>query len=160
MRKIFDAKGRPPHHPVIVHLDSPKFLHRWVCEVPASASRLAERFWPGALTIVVQRRPGLDWALGARSETIGLRVPNHAAARALCIEVGALATTSANLHGEPPCTDPDAVRRTFGPGVVVVNGGHCAGAPSTVVSVLGDRPRCLREGAVPWADVEDALGID
>jgi tRNA threonylcarbamoyl adenosine modification protein (Sua5/YciO/YrdC/YwlC family) len=119
------------------------------------ARRLVQAFWPGALTIVVSRRPDLDWALGAHRDTIGLRLPDHATARALCDEVGALATTSANLHGDPPCTDAGAVRRVFGSKMMVVDGGHCGGAPSTVVSVL-DVLHCLREGAVAWADVERA----
>ena len=55
VRKIFEAKGRPTHHPVIVHLDSPRYLHRWVREVPDAAMKLAERFWPGPLTIVMPR---------------------------------------------------------------------------------------------------------
>jgi tRNA A37 threonylcarbamoyladenosine synthetase subunit TsaC/SUA5/YrdC len=89
-----------------------------------------------------------------------LRLPDHLVARSLCDEVGALATTSANLHGLPPCTDADAVRRAFGSGVVVVDGGRCAGAPSTVVDVLEVTPRCLREGAVPWAEVVAAATED
>jgi L-threonylcarbamoyladenylate synthase len=124
----------------------------------APARHLAEIFWPGPLTIVVPRRPGLEWALGAHTDTIGLRVPDHSVARRLCVEVGALATTSANLHGEAPCTDADTVERVFGPGVVVIDGGRCAGAPSTVVSVLGGAAKCLREGAVAWADVLAAVG--
>jgi tRNA threonylcarbamoyl adenosine modification protein (Sua5/YciO/YrdC/YwlC family) len=121
--------------------------------LPVSARRLASAFWPGALTIVVPRRVGLDWALGAHADTIGLRLPDHPVTLALCDEIGALATTSANLHGEPPCTDAAAVARAFGATMVVVDGGRCDGAPSTVVSVLGDTLECLREGAVPWSAV-------
>jgi tRNA threonylcarbamoyl adenosine modification protein (Sua5/YciO/YrdC/YwlC family) len=128
--------------------------------LPRPARRLAQAFWPGALTIVVPRRDGLEWALGAHEDTIGLRIPDHRAARALCDEFGALATTSANLHGEPPCTDPTAVVRAFGPRMVVVDGGRCDGAPSTVVSVLGDTLECLREGAVPWSAVVASAGMD
>ena len=128
--------------------------------LPPVARCLAGVFWPGALTIVVPRRRGLDWVLGAHAGTIGLRVPDHPVARALCDEVGALATTSANVHGEEPCTDANAVRRAFGPGVVVVDDGVCTGSPSTVVDVVDGTPRCLREGAVPWAEVVAALGID
>ncbi len=121
------------------------------------ARKLADLFWPGPLTIVVPRRAGLDWALGAQSDTIGLRIPDHSLARRLCVDVGPLATTSANVHGEPPCTDADAVERLFGPRVVVIDGGHRAGAPSTVVSVLDGTPQCLREGALAWADVLAAI---
>jgi len=123
-----------------------------------TARLLAGVFWPGALTMVVPRRDGLDWALGSHAETIGLRLPDHAFARALCDEVGALATTSANVHGHTPCTDADAVRRAFGSRVVVIEGGRCPGLPSTVASLLGDMPECLREGAVPWAEIVAALG--
>ena len=125
-----------------------------------TARQLARLFWPGALTIVVPRRHGLDWALGGHGDTIGLRLPDHAVARTLCAEVGALATTSANVHGETPCTDAASVRRAFGSKVVVVDGGRCAGAPSTVVSLVDDAPLCLREGSVPWADVRAAVGVD
>ena len=121
------------------------------------ARRLARAFWPGALTIVVSRRRGLHWELGAHADTIGLRLPDHALARELCDEVGALATTSANVHGAEPATDADAVGRAFGPGVVVVDDGRCSGPPSTVVDVGVDTPRCLREGAVPWDEVVAAI---
>jgi L-threonylcarbamoyladenylate synthase len=124
----------------------------------AVARRLAEVFWPGALTVVVPRRSGLDWALGVHADTIGLRLPDHAVARALCDEVGALATTSANIHGNAPCVDAAAIAATFGSTVTVVDGGRCAGAPSTVVAVLEDGVRCLREGAVAWADVAPVAG--
>jgi L-threonylcarbamoyladenylate synthase len=118
-----------------------------------TARRLAGVFWPGALTLVVPRRHGLRWSLGSHADTIGLRIPDHPVARALCAEVGPLATTSANMHGAAPCTDADEVRRAFGPDMVVVDGGRCAGAPSTVVSLLGATPVCLRIGALSWADV-------
>ena len=123
-----------------------------------SARRLAREFWPGALTVVVRRRGGLDWNLGVHAQTIGLRLPDHAVARALCDHVGALATTSANVHGQPPCTDAEAVGRAFPSSVVVVDGGRCAGAPSTVVSLVGDTAQCLREGAVAWSDVLAVIG--
>jgi tRNA threonylcarbamoyl adenosine modification protein (Sua5/YciO/YrdC/YwlC family) len=125
-----------------------------------TARHLAELFWPGGLTIVVPRRPRLDWALGANAQSIGLRVPDHRVAQVLCVGVGPLATTSANLHGEPPCTDAADVARAFGSKVMIVDGGRCDGAPSTVVSVLGNSLQCVREGAVPWADVVAALEVD
>ncbi len=123
------------------------------------ARRLVDVFWPGALTVVVPRRPGLDWALGAHADTIGLRLPDHAVARALCDEVGALATTSANIHGDAPCVDAAAVTAAFGSTVTVVDDGRCLGAVSTVVAVLDDEVRCLREGAVAWADVASVAGV-
>jgi len=160
--KVFALKARPESLdlPVLVASIEQAEALAGPAGLSATARRLATAFWPGALTIVVSRRPGLDWALGAHAETIGLRLPDHAVVRALCAEVGALATTSANLHGEAPCTDARSVVRAFGPEMVVVDGGRCAGAPSTVVSVLGDVPVCLREGAVRWADVLGAVESD
>ncbi len=128
--------------------------------LPETARRLARRFWPGPSPSWFPGGRGLDWALGAHCDTIGLRLPDHAVARALCAEVGALATTSANVHGEPPCTDAEiGASVPSARSVVVVDGGRCAGAPSTVVSLLGASPQCLREGAVPWADVVAAAGV-
>lgn len=124
----------------------------------ATARHLADACWPGALTIVVARRPGLDWDLGAHDRTIGLRLPDHDMARALCLAVGALATTSANAHGEAPCTTPQALQRVFGVTVPVLDGGRCDGAPSTVASVLDTAPQCLRQGALSWAEVLAAMG--
>jgi tRNA threonylcarbamoyl adenosine modification protein (Sua5/YciO/YrdC/YwlC family) len=122
-----------------------------------SARRLAERFWPGPLTIVVARRAALEWELGGDAHTVGLRCPDHDVARRLCSLVGPLATTSANRHGRPPLTTAAAVVREFGPEVVVVDGGTCDGMPSTVVDTTGDALRCLRVGAVPWDEVLTAI---
>jgi len=126
--------------------------------LPPPARRLAAAFWPGGLTLVVPRRAGLSWDLGPHGDTIGLRVPDHDLARALCREVGPLATSSANRHGEDPCTDASSVTAAFGGGLVVVDGGRCAGVPSTVVAVTDGETRCLREGAVPWADIRRVAG--
>jgi tRNA threonylcarbamoyl adenosine modification protein (Sua5/YciO/YrdC/YwlC family) len=123
-----------------------------------TALRLADRFWPGSLTMVVRRRPGVDWDLGGDGRTIGLRYPAHRVVQGLCRAVGPLATTSANRHGEPPITTAAALTDEFGDGIaLVVDGGRCAGAPSTVVDLTTDTPRCIREGAVRWSDVEEAF---
>ena len=93
------------------------------------------------------------------AHTIGLRLPGSRRGASPCATRSVLlATTSANVHGQPPCTDVDAVLRAFPSGVVVVDGGRCAGAPSTVVSLLADGPRCLRQGAVAWTEVVAAAG--
>lgn len=102
---------------------------------------LAEQ-WPGPLTLVVRRVPSLTADLGAHHETVGLRVPAHDVTRELARLVGPLASTSANRHGEPPCTTAEEVRAVFD--VVVVDGGTCDGRPSTVVDCTGPEPRVLR----------------
>jgi L-threonylcarbamoyladenylate synthase len=125
------------------------------------ARRLADRFWPGSLTIVVGRRPGIDWEIGGDGSSIGLRCPAHAIALRLCQRVGPLATTSANRHGESPITTAAAVAREFGDAVaLVVDGGVCDGIPSTVIDLTGGALRCVREGAVPWADVQRSAASD
>jgi tRNA threonylcarbamoyl adenosine modification protein (Sua5/YciO/YrdC/YwlC family) len=124
--------------------------------VPPAAVRLAAHYWPGALTIVVARRPDLAWDLGTGATTIGLRVPDHPVVVALCRRLGPLAVTSANRHGEPTPPTAGEVAAVFGDEVaVVVDGGRCAGAPSTVVAVEGDGTlRVLRPGRVPPAELE------
>ncbi len=119
---------------------------------------LAERFWPGKLTLVVPRSPDLAWDLGGDDATVGIRCPDHSAVTALCSSVGPVATTSANRHGEAPLTTAAEVVSTFGQALAaVVDGGICSGAPSTVVDCTGADPTCLRHGAVPWADIEAVL---
>jgi L-threonylcarbamoyladenylate synthase len=118
-------------------------------DVPAVAHQLAEAFWPGGLTLVVPRRPGLGFDLGGPDDaTIGLRVPDHEVPRALAAAVGPIATTSANLHGRPtPETAAEVAAELSGIGVVL-DGGRCAGAPSTVVVCTGDHARVVREGRI------------
>jgi L-threonylcarbamoyladenylate synthase len=125
------------------------------------ARTLMARFWPGGLTIILPRVSGVDIALGngAGTPTIGVRCPDHSVPRALCAQVGPLATTSANLHGEATPPTAGEVQELFGDAVaVVVDGGRCEGAPSTVVDGSGGRPRLVREGTVPWSDVLGVVG--
>jgi L-threonylcarbamoyladenylate synthase len=125
------------------------------------ARRLVGRFWPGSLTIVVPRRGHVDWILGGEGRTIGLRCPAHSWARRLCDRVGPLATTSANRHGEPPITSASGVTEEFGGDVaLVVDGGVCDGAPSTVIDVTGATLRCIRDGAVAWSEIQAFVSSD
>lgn len=154
--RLFELKRRPADFelPVLVASRSQAASLVDASGWGSTAEKLATAFWPGALTIVVARRPGLDWSLGGDGVTIGLRCPAHPGVRLLCEAVGPLATTSANLHGRPPCPDAATVRRVFGARVaVVVDGGNCVGSSSTVVDVTGQGPRCRRAGAVAWDDV-------
>ena len=123
-------------------------------KVPAVAKRLMARWWPGGLTIVLARAPELDVDLGGDGTTIGVRVPDHDVPRELARRVGPLVTTSANRHGRPTPPDADGVRAELGEGVaVVVDGGVCAGEPSTVVSVVDGGLRIVRQGVIAGADI-------
>jgi len=123
------------------------------------AAKLAQRHWPGALTIVVARRPGVDWALGGDGASVGVRCPDLEVVRALCAATGPLAVTSANLHGEPPLHEAAQLRALFGDALgSVVDGGTRDGAPSTVVDCRVTPPACLRRGALAWEEVLATIG--
>lgn len=158
-RRLFEVKRRPRgvELPVLA-ADADQAFALAAEPVPAVARRLAARYWPGALTIVVARRPGLAWDLGTGGSTIGLRVPDHPVVVALCRRLGPLAVTSANRHGEPTPPTAAEVAAIFGGEVaVVVDGGRCEGAPSTVVAVERDGTvTVLRVGRLPAADIEAA----
>ncbi len=113
------------------------------------ARSLAERWWPGPLTLVLRRRPGLDWDLGDPPDTVGVRLPDHDLVRRLAEAVGPLATTSANRHGEAtPSTAGEAAGALTRSPDLVVDGGSCAGSASTVVDATGDRLTVLRPGPI------------
>ncbi len=153
--RIFFLKGRPDHValPVLVADLAQAAPLVADAQLPVLA-RLAEVFWPGPLTLVVARRPGLSLDLGGDPESVGLRSPADDLAVELCRRAGPLATTSANRHGEPPCHDAAAVRAVFGDALgAIVDGGHRDGVPSTVVGVEGDEVHLLRAGPVDLADV-------
>lgn len=163
MGALLELKGRPAAQAVAVlvaDLDQAQSLaaDEQRAGLPARGRRLAERFWPGALTLVVARRPGLGWDLGGDESTIGLRCPADDKARKLCAMVGPLATTSANRHGEAPLHTAAAVEEAFGTGLVVVDGGRCDAAPSTVVDLTGETMRLLRLGGISFDEVLAAAG--
>ena len=126
--------------------------------VPPIAARLMGRYWPGPLTLVVPRRPDLAADLGDDEATVGVRCPDHEVPLMLCRRRGPLATTSANLHGQPTLTTAAEVEAALGEALAaVLDGGPCTGEPSTVVDCTGEAPKCLREGRIPWTEIQSAL---
>jgi L-threonylcarbamoyladenylate synthase len=161
VRKIFEAKGRPASHPVIVHLDSPRFLHRWVREVPETATKLAERFWPGPLTMVMARAPNVHDIVTGGQDTVAIRVPSHPMAQQLLTAFGGgIAAPSANRYGKLSPTRAEHVREELGETVkVILDGGECQiGLESTIVSFEGQAVRLLRPGAVTAAQIRQVVG--
>ena len=148
VHRLFELKGRDSSVPVaVLCADAAQGLA--LAGPSASARRLADRHWPGPLTIVAPRRPDLGWALGEPAQTIGLRCPDHDLVRAVAARIGPLATTSANRHGVPtPATAGEAATTLTGPVDLVVDGGALEGTPSTVVDCTGDDPRILRQGPI------------
>lgn len=146
---LFDLKRRPHDVDLPVLVDSIDQAER-LAQLDRRALDLADRFWPGPLTLVVPRLEELVVDLGRSEGTVGLRCPDHDLVRALCQMVGPLATTSANLHGQPPAHTAAEVAAQLGDDLVVIDGGECRGAPSTVVDATAPELRLLRQGAVPW----------
>jgi L-threonylcarbamoyladenylate synthase len=158
---LFAAKRRPPDKGIMLLLADAAQAPE-IAEWPATASALADAFWPGGLTLVVPQRADvpLPAALTGGAPTIGLRVPDHPAPRALARAVGPLPTTSANVSGLPEGRDAAAIMDQLGDAVALVldAGAAHGGPPSTVVDCTVDRPRILRAGAVAVEDVERVLG--
>jgi len=150
--QLFGLKERGRDVPIAVLVaDAAQAWELAAAPVPGAASRLAATWWPGPLTLVVARAPGWGGDIGGRGDTVGVRCPDDAMVRELCRQVGPLATTSANRHGEPtPATAAEAAV-AVGHSGLVVDGGRLAGAPSTVVDCTVSPPRVLREGALPAA---------
>ena len=153
---LFALKGRPSSValPVLVSGVEQADL---IGDLSDGAHALARSLWPGGLTLVVGRRPGVDMDLGGAPDRIGLRCPAHPVPLELCRRSGPLAATSANRHGESDLASASEVAETF-PGLLVLDGGECRGVSSTVVDATGDAPRLIRAGAVAWEEVLAAWG--
>jgi len=161
VRRIFAAKGRPPGHPLIVHLPDAEALDDWAADVPELARRLAAAFWPGPLTLILKRSARVADAVTGGLPTVGLRVPDHPVARALLHAFGgALAAPSANRFGAVSPTTAEHVRADLGALVdVVLDGGPCrVGVESTIVDLSGTQPAILRPGGVAREAIERVAG--
>jgi len=162
VRKIFAAKGRPADHPVIVHLASDRDLTRWASDIPPAVRQLAERFWPGPLTLVVRRAKSVSDEVTGGQDTIGLRVPSHPIAQALLNAFGGgIAAPSANRFGHISPTTVRHVREELGDRVdLILDGGACeVGIESTIVDVSGGTPVLLRPGRVSEEEIEAVLQV-
>ncbi len=202
-RRLYSIKVRSPALATAVLVASVNQLSD-LAEISDAAKRLATRYWPGPLTVVVARRaaPGSDsggsdpggsgagvsgtagagaagaghrgpasdgsglpverWDLGGEPCTIGVRVPGHTLLRRLLEEAGPLAVTSANPHGRPPATSISELQEQFGEDegalAAILDGGTCNGVPSTVVDLTGAVLACIRNGAIPFDDLEACIG--
>ncbi|MBN2113200.1 MAG: threonylcarbamoyl-AMP synthase [Acidimicrobiia bacterium] len=151
MQLLFALKDRPAVKPIPILAASVEHAAR-LGRIEGVALEAARAHWPGALTVIVPRAAGLpDWVGDASRDSVGLRVPDHPAARALLAASGPLAVTSANRSGEAPATDDAGARSMFGNRVAAYLPGSGANlAPSTVVDFSGGSPRVLRTGPVSW----------
>jgi L-threonylcarbamoyladenylate synthase len=162
VRKIFATKGRPADHPLIVHLAKDAPLEGWADHVPTAAQQLAKEFWPGPLTMILQRGPKAAPAVTGGLSTIGLRVPSHPIAQQLLKAFGGgLAAPSANRFGRVSPTTADHVQSELGESVpMILDGGQCnVGIESTIVDLSSDEIAILRPGAITAQQIEQVIGM-
>jgi len=159
--RVFALKGRPNEHPLIVHVGATEGMARYAREVPEAARRLAARFWPGPLTLVLARGDAaLDCVTGGQ-DTVALRMPDHPLALAVLAAFGrGLAAPSANRFGRVSPTTPAHVRAEFGEaGPLILDGGPCrVGIESTICDLSGAQVRILRPGHIGAQAIAAAIG--
>jgi L-threonylcarbamoyladenylate synthase len=160
VRRVFAIKRRPVDHPLIVHLADGAGVDDWALEIGADARRLAARFWPGPLTLILRRHPRVPDVVTGGQDSVGLRVPDHPMALALLRLAGGAAAPSANRFGRVSPTSPEHVRAELGDEVdLVLDGGPCrVGIESTILSLVTGEPILLRPGNVTPRALAEVLG--
>lgn len=163
VEKIFKAKGRPMDNPLIVHIADVSDIERFnlVEEFPDKARALAEKFWPGPLTMIMKKSSVIPAQVSAGLDTVAVRLPSHTVARVLIKESGTvLAAPSANKSGSPsPTTAQHVFDDLNGEIDCIIDGGMCAvGVESTVITLVSDTPRLLRPGFITVQQIEEVIG--
>ena len=166
--KIYELKGRPRHHPLIVHIGRDADPGAWSAEISPLARRVMSLFWPGPLTIILPRADGVPAEVAGGQSSVGLRMPDHPVALALLTAFAngradsGIAAPSANAFGRISPTSADHVRDEFGDAVMILDGGSCpVGIESTILDLTREAtlgPMVLRPGAVTAAMLTDAMG--
>lgn len=158
--KIFSTKGRPSDNPLIIHLSSAEAIKSYAISIPEKLVELAERFWPGPLTLVLSIKPdSIPSAVRAGLPTAAFRVPKHHQTRELLRKTGPLVMPSANLSGRPSATKAQHVESDFGADFPVLDGGECAeGVESTILIYREGKWEIIRLGAIPAEAFESVLG--
>ncbi len=157
---MLTAKGRDRATPSPVLVGSRNTLDGLVYTLPAAGRELTEAFWPGALTIIVEHAPSLDWDIGETGGTVQVRMPLHPVALEVLRETGPMAVSSANKLGWDPAATAAAARDQFGFAVSVYLEAGAAppdALPSSIVDLTGEAPRLLRAGAIPLEKLRDVV---
>lgn len=162
--KIFEAKGRPMDNPLIVHISDfgDIIKHRLVNRIPKMLFSLADRFWPGPLTVIMEKSDIIPDEVSAGLSTVAIRFPSHPVAQRVIKAAGVpLAAPSANLSGSPSPTTAKHVMNDLGGKIdAVIDGGACeVGLESTVITLATDVPRVLRPGGITVEQLREVLGI-
>ena len=159
--KIFEAKGRPQDNPLILHICGPEQIELFCRDIPESAYRLAEKFWPGPLTMVLPARECVPKRTTGGLDTVAVRCPDNDVTRQVIRLAGVpVAAPSANISGKPSTTTAQHVLHDHDGRIdAVVDGGPCrVGLESIIVDLTGDRPRLLRPGGVTPEELQEVLG--
>jgi len=171
--QIFIAKGRPADHPLIVHVAHAGAVAHYAADIPEFAKALMQAFWPGPLTLILPRRPGVANAAAGGNPSIGVRCPSHPVAQALltallevlgagpeALPVWGLAAPSANQFGRVSPTTAAHVQGEFGDDLMILDGGACSvGIESTIIDCTRGQPVLLRPGAITPDQVWAACGL-
>ncbi len=158
---IFEAKGRPQDNPLIIHVPEAGWLERYCEDVPEVAYRLAEKFWPGPLTMILRRKKIVPLRTTGGLETVGVRCPDHALTREIIRAAGVpVAAPSGNTSGRPsPTTAGHMIEDMDGKIDGIVDGGPCSvGVESTIIDLTVTPPRLLRPGGLPLEALREVLG--
>ena len=158
VESIYAAKDRPIEKAIPVLIGDTQDLVKVGRDVPEVAYKLAARFWPGPLTVVIPKRPTLPESVSATT-TVGVRVPDHGVARALLRAAGPMAVTSANISGQPsPCTADDVIAQLGGRIDLIIDGGTTPrGVPSTIIDCTSQAFKILREGPISLEAIKSKL---
>jgi L-threonylcarbamoyladenylate synthase len=162
VKHIFAAKGRPADHPLILHIPDKAVLEDWAIEIPEIAWKLADRFWPGPLTIVLKKHPDVPMEVTGGQNTVALRVPNHPVALSLLKAFGGgIAAPSANRYCRISPTQASHVEEELGDSVdLILDGGACqVGLESTIIDVSAGQPLLLRPGQISKSEIEELLQV-
>lgn len=158
IEQIYIAKERPDEKSIPILLADPDDLPKVAVDVTSIAVKLAARFWPGPITLIVPKHPDLPVAVSS-SPTVGVRVPDHTVARMLLHYAGPIAVTSANISGQPsPVTAHEVLEQLDGRIALILDGGQTPGGiPSTVVNCLGEEPVIVRQGPITAEHIRKIL---
>lgn len=161
VEKIFTAKGRPQDNPLIVHISELSQMDCLVRDIPEKVKIMANKFWPGPLTMIMKKSEKIPSVVSAGLDTVAIRMPKSEYARAIITSCGVpLAAPSANLSGSPSPTKAKYVKDDMDGRIpLIIDGGECEiGVESTVISFVGDKPRLLRPGGITLEMIESAIG--
>jgi L-threonylcarbamoyladenylate synthase len=167
--RIYEVKGRPTDHPLIVHIADLKYLEQWISDIPEYAIALARKFWPGPMTLILQRSELAKDFLTGGQETVGIRIPDNSLALGLLEAFhnfggAGIAAPSANRFGQVSPTTAEAVQEELGNYLsdtdLVLDGGPSAvGVESTIIDCTGQLPKILRPGAITIKMIEEVSGL-